>query len=399
MMTWIEIILYLLIALVVYTYVGYGVVLKFLVVLKRIFLSKTPEKKNNYEPLVTLVIPAYNERDFILKKVENSKSIDYPKDKLRILFITDGSTDGSEELLYQCEGVEVMHNNKRAGKAAAENRAIEQVNTPIVIFCDANTLLNRDVVKQLVKHYTDPNVGAVSGEKRISQSSQGKVSGAGEGAYWRYESALKKLDSKLYSIVGAAGELISFRTELFTPLEEDTILDDFVQTLRICEKGYKVAYEPNAVAEEMASANVKEELKRKIRIAAGGWQAMMRLKRLLLPFPNPVLTFQYISHRVLRWSLAPLALPLIFVLTLILVFEGEGNSFINIGLLICQLFFYGFSLLGWGSRNSVKKVKLFYIPYYFVMMNYAVYAGFFRWMGKAQKVTWERADRMQETGA
>ncbi|MDZ7845882.1 MAG: glycosyltransferase family 2 protein [Owenweeksia sp.] len=295
------------------------------------------------------------------EKAQNSLALDYPKDKLRILFITDGSDDGTPDVLRNIGGVEVTHENRRAGKAAAENRAMQLVNTPIVVFCDANTQLNPACIRELVKFYQDPKVGGVAGEKRVLSKEKDNAGGAGEGFYWKYESKLKKWDSELHTVVGAAGELISFRSELMTDLEEDTILDDFMQSLRICEKGYTVKYEPKAVALETASENVGEELKRKVRIAAGGWQSMSRLLSLLNPFRHSLLSFQYTSHRVLRWSVAAFALPVILLLNIALL---EHHMVYELTMLF-QLIFYGLAILGWILENRQIRIKLLFIPYYF----------------------------------
>ena len=384
----IELLFWLALALVFYTYLGYGILLFILVRIKRLFV-KEKAFDNSYEPEVTLVIPAYNEQDYIADKAQNSLELDYPKDKLRILFITDGSSDDTPKILEGIEGVEVTHEDIRAGKSAAENRAMTLVNTPIVVFCDANTYLNPACIRNLVRHYTDPKVGAVSGEKRVLSKGADTASAAGEGLYWKYESTLKKWDSELYTIVGAAGELISFRSELVQDLEADTILDDFIQTMWICQQGYRVKYEPESFAAETASDNVKEESKRKVRIAAGGWQSMARLLPILIPIPNPVLTFQYISHRVLRWSISALALPLIFILNYFLIELGPLYEY----LFYAQIAFYLLALLGWFLENRAIRVKALFVPYYFLMMNYAVFAGFFRWLKGSQKATWERAKR------
>jgi cellulose synthase/poly-beta-1,6-N-acetylglucosamine synthase-like glycosyltransferase len=376
---------------VFYTYIGYGLVLFVLVKVKDIF-SKKPIYNADYQPTVTLVVPAFNEESFILEKVKNSLDLDYPKGKLRILFVTDGSTDKTYQILKEAKGVELSHEDRRAGKAAAENRAMTLVDTPIVVFCDANTYLNRDCIKNLVRHYENPKVGAVSGEKRVMSSGADTASAAGEGLYWKYESILKRWDSELYTIVGAAGELISFRSELVQDLEEDTILDDFMQTMRICQQGYRVVYEPDSYAAETASDNVKEELKRKVRIAAGGWQSMRRLWTILIPIPQPILTFQYISHRVLRWSMSAFVLPVIFILNSLLFSQSDLYQY----LLYAQVLFYVTALIGWFLENKSIRVKVLFVPYYFLMMNYAVFLGFGRWLKGSQKVTWERAKRAEQ---
>ena len=283
--------------------------------------------------------------------------------------------------------IELFHQPERQGKIAAVERVMPHVKTPIVIYSDANTDLNPDAIRNIVRHYNDPSVGAVAGEKRVQMS--GEASGAGEGFYWKYESLLKRWDSELYSVVGAAGELFSLRTELFSPVEKDTLIEDFVMTLRVAQKGYRVVYEPEAFAVEGHSADVKEELKRKIRISAGGLQAVWRLRDLLNPFKYGILTFQYLSHRVLRWTLAPIALPIIFIINIFLAQESGLYQ----SILICQIFFYAMSILGWVFEQYKVKVKLFYIPYYFSMMNYAVYRGFFRLISGRQSVVWEKSKR------
>ena len=191
-------------------------------------------------------------------------------------------------------------------------------------------------------------------------------------------------------MVGAAGELFSIRTDLYEPVPSDTIIEDFFMTLRIAKRGYRVVYEPEAYAVESSSASVGEELKRKIRIAAGGLQAIYRLSPLLNPLRFGLLSFQYISHRVLRWTLAPVALPVIFVLNLILAQSGIP---LYEFLLFAQILFYTLALLGYLLERRKLKFKIFFIPYYFCMMNYAVYRGFIRIIRGSQSVIWERAKR------
>jgi cellulose synthase/poly-beta-1,6-N-acetylglucosamine synthase-like glycosyltransferase len=379
-------VLIFLIGLVFYTYLGYGLLMLLLVRLKRLFRSE--KKLEEYLPEVTLVVPCFNEEDFIQEKIANTQQLDYPKDKLRVVFITDGSTDRTVQILEKEEGLELMHRDIRAGKAAAMNRAMKAVDSEVVVFCDANTELEKGAIRNIARHYQDPLVGGVSGEKRVRKTGDADLAGAGEGLYWKYESALKKLDSELWTIVGAAGELVSFRTSLWQDLEEDSILDDFMMSMRIAAKGYRFIYEPEAYAIESPSADIREELKRKVRIAAGGWQSMSRLAFLLWPFPRPVLSFMYISHRVLRWSVSALALPLIFLLNAALLTESNGLKII----FVLQLLFYGMASVG--AIQAKKNIKSqFYVPYYFCLMNYAVFAGYFRWKKGQQSAVWERSKR------
>ncbi|MEI7981937.1 MAG: glycosyltransferase family 2 protein [Bacteroidota bacterium] len=388
----VKIVFWFFIFILFYAYLGYGILLWLLVKIKRPKGRKNSTTWLAEEPEVTLFVTAYNEKDFIDLKLQNSFSLDYPKDKIKHVWVTDGSDDGTPELLRKYEGVEVYHLPERAGKITAMNRGMQFVKTPLVIFSDGNTMLGKESVRRIVNLFKDPQVGCVSGEKRIFDK---EGAAATEGIYWKYESALKKLDARLYSVVGAAGELFALRTPLFRPVEKDTLLDDFIISLRIAEQGYTIQYDPDAYAIENPSASVKEELKRKIRISAGGIQSIIRLKELLNPFKYGVLSFQYISHRVLRWTLAPLGLLVAFCCNLLLVLNKGFLDFSNIytWLLYLQFLFYFLALLGWITEEKKIKIKLFFVPYYFFIMNLAVYLGFFRFIKKQQSVNWERAKR------
>ena len=395
-MTTLEIIFWILLFIVFYAYLGYGILLFFLVRLKRLFVKKKKNVNPDYEPEVTLFVAAYNEKDYVDDKVNNSFELEYPKEKVRQVWVTDGSDDGTPEMLkkYSDRGVEVYHEPARGGKIGAMNRGMQFVKTPIVIFSDGNTMLGKESVRRIVNLFANPEVGCVSGEKRIFNKEKDTAAGT-EGIYWKYESKLKKWDAELYSVVGAAGELFAIRTDLYQPVEKDTLLDDFIISLRVAMKGYTIQYDPEAYAIESASANVKEELKRKIRIAAGGIQSIVRLKPLLNIFKYGVLSFQYISHRVLRWTLAPLSLPLIFIVNLILALHYGLTNFSNIYTLLfyAEVLFYLMALIGWYLENRKISIKLLFVPYYFFVMNYAVYAGIRRYFKGQQSVNWERAKR------
>jgi cellulose synthase/poly-beta-1,6-N-acetylglucosamine synthase-like glycosyltransferase len=383
-----EIIFWTCIAIVFYSYIGYGIIIYIVVKIKNSIKKKT-EFDNSYEPEVTLVVPCFNEADYIEEKIKNSLELDYPKDKLKLIFISDGSSDDTPDRIKKYDSVIALHENKRSGKAAAMNRAMTYVTTPIVAFCDANTTLNKEAIRELVKHYKDEKVGAVTGEKRIISTNKEGASTAGEGIYWKYESLLKKLDSDFYSVVGAAGELMSYRTSLYKELPGDSLLDDLMQSMQIAIDGYRVIYEKNAWAAETASANVKEELKRKIRISAGAWQSMLRLGKAFNPFHNFNLFFAFISHRVLRWTLAPLSLLILLITNVLLA----SQSSLYTTILILQIGFYALALLGWYFENKRIKVKVLFVPYYFFIMNLCMYLGLFRFLKGKQSVSWERAKR------
>ncbi len=392
----IKILFWILLFVIFYAYLGYGIVLFILVKIKRLFFRKKSQAATDYEPDVTLFVAAYNEKDYVDAKVSNSLELEYPHEKVHQVWVTDGSNDGTPDLLqkYKDQGVEVYHEDARGGKIGAMNRGIQFVKTPIVIFSDGNTMLGKESIRRIVNLFADPKVGCVSGEKRIFNKDKDSAA-ATEGIYWKYESKLKKWDAELYSVVGAAGELFAIRTELFEKVEKDTLLDDLIISLRIAMKGKTIQYDPEAYAIESPSANVKEELKRKIRIAAGGIQSIVRLKPLLNIFKYGILSFQFISHRVLRWTLAPLSLPFIFLFNFYLAWQAGFANYSNIYTLLfyAQLLFYIMALSGWYLENRKISLKILFVPYYFFVMNYAVFAGINRYFKGQQSVNWERAKR------
>jgi cellulose synthase/poly-beta-1,6-N-acetylglucosamine synthase-like glycosyltransferase len=381
--------------IIFYAYIGYGILLYIVIKIRRMLgYVKTEEETTDYEPDVTLFIAAYNEKDFVAAKVQNSLELEYPKEKLHMVWVTDGSEDGTPEELKKYSGVTVHHLPGRSGKIGAMNRGMKFVETPIVVFCDANTMLGKESIRRIVRMFSNPKVGCVSGEKRIFSKEKDAAAGAGEGLYWKYESTLKKWDAELYSVVGAAGELFAIRTELYQEVERDTLLDDFIISLRVAQSGYTIQYDPEAYAIETASANVKEELKRKIRISAGGLQSVVRLRSLLNVFKYGTLSFQYISHRVLRWTLAPLSLLFLIPIGLLLAInEGLFNFGFYCILFWMQILFYCSALLGWYLENKSIKVKLLFVPYYFFIMNLSVFLGLKRFLKGSQSVNWERAKR------
>jgi len=342
-------------------------------------------------PTCTLIVAAYNEEAFIEEKIKNSLGLIYPYGKLQFIFITDGSSDATPEIVSKFPEINLMHSAERKGKMAAVHRAVAATNSDVIVFTDANTFLNKEAVINICRHYSNPKVGAVAGEKRV-QITETADATAGEGFYWKYESKLKTWDSELYSVVGAAGELFSVRTSLYEYVPSNAIIDDFMISMLIAKKGYKIVYEPEAYASETSSEDVKEELKRKIRIAAGGLQSIIWLKSLLNPFKMPLLSFQYISHRVLRWTVVPFLMILALLLNILIVAEGNSGYIYQL-LLVAQILFYGMSLLGWLMEARQIKIKVFFIPYYFAMMNYAVIRGIFRYSTGRQSAIWEKAKR------
>jgi len=379
---------YISVFILLYAYVGYGVLLWLISRLKRSMLAPAGTAEL---PAVTLIIPAYNEADCLHGKLQNCLELDYPADKLRLVVVTDGSTDESETILQQFhQRITWLHQSTRQGKMAAINRSMQYVETPIVVFSDANTMLNQQAISQLVKHYADPHVGGVAGEKKVVLKNNGAI-GLGEGLYWQYESRMKQLDSNFNTVVGAAGELFSMRTSLFVPQDEQLLLDDFMLSMKLCIDGYRVVYEPGAFATEVASINLEEEKKRRIRIAAGAFQSVTRLWPYLLIVKHPLLYFQYFSRRILRWIACPISLLVCFVANAYLVWQPGAHWGIQ-AFFVLQLLLYTAALLGGiGYRKGV--VTLFFIPFYFLFMHVSLVWGWIHYITNRQSVLWDKSKR------
>lgn len=380
-----------LIGIIVYAYFGYTALL-LLISLFRKKNELTTYKAKADLPTITHVIAAYNELEIIPEKIANCTSLNYPQDKILHLWVTDGSNDGSNNYLTQNTSHIVLHKNERKGKTAALNRAMKQVSTSITIFSDANTILSENALLELAAGFNAPNTGCVAGEKQVISNKKDSAPGAGEGLYWNYESVIKSLESTCNSTMGAVGELYAIRTELFQELSENTILDDFLISMSCLEKGYKIKYCPRAMAREKSSYSINDEVKRKIRIAAGGFQVLFGKPSLLNIFKRPFSSFQFLSHKVLRWVAVPFCFPLLLIINILLV-KDISNSALYTFLLALQILFYAFALLGYAARNYSTRVKILFIPYYVFIMNVSQISGLFRYLSGNQSAAWEKAKR------
>jgi cellulose synthase/poly-beta-1,6-N-acetylglucosamine synthase-like glycosyltransferase len=393
-MVTLKVIFWICLAIVVYTYVGYGVLLYMLLCVKRLLCKPQKEPvlpNDNQLPDVTLMICAYNEEDIIGEKMENIRQIDYPADRFCIMWVTDGSNDRSNELLKEYPEVTLVYSPERRGKAAAMQHGLRENKAEYVVFTDANTMLNTNAIREIIRQFMKPNVSCVSGEKRVIARVNGQVAAEGEGLYWKYESTLKRWDSELYSAMGAAGELFAVRMSHYRPAPSNALLDDFMMSMLIVRDGHRIAYTSEAYAMEYGSADMHEESKRKRRIAAGGLQSIWWLRSLMNPFKHPMVSFLFVSHRVLRWSITPFALVALIPLNIALALMNAGTVYTVIGIL--QALFYAATLTGWLQARTGHKSKLFYIPYYFMFMNVNVFRGINYLSTHHQSGAWEKAKR------
>jgi len=380
--------------IVFYTYIGYGILLYIIIRLKRLLKGEPLQAAMPADedlPTMTLMICAYNEEEVVAEKMENTLALDYPKDKLRIMWVTDGSNDRTNELLKAYPEVDIVFSPERKGKTAALKHGLRELKTRYVAFTDANTMINSDALREIARLFSDPTIGCVSGEKRVAARKAGEMAAEGEGLYWKYESTLKRWDYELYSAMGAAGELYAIDPKLCRDVPDEALLDDFMMSMYVVQAGKRIAYTPDAFAREYGSANIFEESKRKRRIAAGGLQSIWWLRSMLNPFHQPLVTFQYVSHRVLRWSITPIAMVLLLLVNIALVAMGAGTFYTVV--LILQVLFYLMALAGWLFNRYGYKNKLLYTAYYFVFMNFNVFRGmsYLRTHGKSG--AWEKAKR------
>jgi len=374
MLVWLQVIFWLAAAVIAYTFLGYPLLIGLLA--RR---RPHPVRQAEITPPVTLLIPAYNEAAVVARKLEVSLGLDYPAHLLEIVVVTDGSTDETVDIVasYAPRGVCLYHQPERRGKAAAINRVMPLLSGDIVVFTDANTLIEPQALRALVRNFADPGVGGVNGEKRVLDG--------GEGLYWRYESFLKHCDSAVSSVMGAAGEFFAIRRELFQPPEEDSIIEDFVTSLRLVAAGWRVVYEAEAVAREEASPSLAGDWRRRTRIAAGGFQSIVRLRKLLSP-AHGLVAWQYVSHRVLRWAVTPFLLPLVYAFNALLI----GQRLYGV-LFLAQTVFYVLALIGYGLTHRGIRGGPLHAAFYFCFANAAALAGFWRYVTRRQPVTWEKA--------
>lgn len=382
-----KIIFWLSLLFILYTYFGYPILLFFLTRFK-----VKPSKNLLFIPKVSMIITVYNEEEVIKDKLENAISLDYPKDKFEIIVVSDSSTDKTDDIVreFSSKEVKLIRMPERGGKAWALNAAVPKADGEIIVLSDARQLYDKKAILELVSNFSDPKVGAVSGELYL-MNPQGDGVGEGVGLYWKYEKLMRKMESRLYSTSGATGAIYAIRKDLYRPIPDDTILDDVLIPMNIVLNGYRVIFEEEARAYDKVATTAKQELTRKIRTLSGNYQLLFRMHGLFNPFKNKVL-FQFISHKVFR-LLAPLALIIIFISNIFLL----PLLFYKV-IFFLQLFFYVCAILGHFMSKAKPSLicRFLGIPYAFVVLNYAALAGLYRYITKKHQVTWEKANNGED---
>jgi len=342
-------------------------------------------------PKVSFIIAAYNEEKVIKDKLDNTLALNYPDNDFEIIVVSDGSDDKTVDIVksFSDSGVISLHEDARSGKTSALNRAVLNASGDILVFSDANNDFSSNAVVKLVKHFSDNAIGGVTGAKHI-YTSESRESAVGDGLYWKYESFIKKAESRLGSITAADGEIVAIRKSLYKPVNPELINDDAAITFDIVRSGHRIIYEPEARSYEQASEDLYDDINVKIRMTAGGYQTISYEWKYLFP-PLNWFSFSFISHKVLRW-ITPHLMLLTFI-TSMLLSTLFSASIVYLFLLVAQLVFYLISLYGWNQRKSGNMPTLIYIPMYFTVMNIALFMGFIRYISNNQGVNWVKARR------
>ena len=367
--------------LVVYTYLIYPVLL---------WLLAAGRKMPEYAPLgewpgVSLIIAAHNEEAVLRAKLENALAMDYPANRLDIIVVSDASTDGTDRIVAEFteRGVRLHRQEARGGKTEAQNAGVRLARGQFVAFSDANSMYAPSALKRLLAPFADERIGCVCGELQYANPDE-QGAGKGEGLYWRYEQFLKRRESLLSSALGANGAIYALRRELFVELRGD-IISDFVAPLHAWRRGFRIAYEPTAIATEYSSGRFGDEFRRRRRIVSRSLYGLWTEAGLLNPFAHFFFALQMFSHKLLRW-LVPVWLVVVLAVNISLVADGYYGL-----LLALQVAFYGLATLGLLLPEWLGRHWLFYVPAYFTATNWGTLLGLLSFLTGRRHRVWQPA--------
>jgi cellulose synthase/poly-beta-1,6-N-acetylglucosamine synthase-like glycosyltransferase len=364
--------------MIFYVYLGYPLIAFLLS-----FILNKQVKKASYEPMVTILIAAYNEEDDIEDTVKNKLNLNYPKEKLEIIVISDGSTDRTDQIVkgYEIQGVKLLRQEPRAGKTSALNMSVPQAKGDIIVFSDANSQYDKNTLTKLVVNFNDPDVGYVTG-KMIYVNIDGSTIGDGCSAYMKYENILRDLETRLGSVVGVDGGVDAVRKKLYQPMNNDQ-LPDFVQPLKVVEQGYRVVYEPEALLQEQALKASSDEYRMRVRVSLRAMWALYDMRNLLTFSPSLIFSWQLLSHKVLRY-LCFIFLLVAFFTNLTLWNEGVFYKLI----FIIQCLSYLGALISPTLEKKGYASKVLYLFNYFTLLNLASAHAFIKFIMRKKIVTW-----------
>ncbi len=385
-----EIIFWLSAAALLYTYVGYPLLL----ILASRLRGRPVRREPQFTPAVSFVITAYNEERDLAAKLENTLALDYPKELLEVIVASDCSTDRTDEIVrgFAARGVRLHRQPERLGKTAAQNAAVELAHGEIVLFSDATTHYQRDVLRVLMPSFADPTVGCATG--RVAYTDPGSTSvGHGTRSYWSYEFLLKKHESNVRSLIGVCGCLYAVRRSAYVPLYHEAC-SDFIIATKMVEQGLRAVYEPDAVCVEETNQQGGKEFKTRVRIMTQTFADLWRNRRMMNPFRTGFYAVELLSHKVMRYLV-----PVFLILALVASAALAPRSLFYAVAFIAQLCFYGAAAAAWLLERMGLHNRLLAIPHYFVLANLASLIAFYKFARGERYVRWEPIRASAEQGA
>lgn len=367
------------VAALFYTYIGYPL----FVYLFSLLFPKKIEKKH-FEPTITILITAYNEEKSIREKLENTLKIEYPKEKLEILVASDGSSDKTDEIVKEFaeKGVKLFHQAGRKGKTYTQNKALEIASGEIVLFSDATTDYQKNVLREVLPNFADEKIGCVAGKLIYVDKADSDV-GKGAKSYWNYETFIKENESRACSLIGASGCLYAVRKSAYQPMYPEACSDFLICTV-VYRQGLRSIYEPNAVCFEETNQRTDKEMKMRIRVISQTYTDLWRNRDMMNPFKSGFYAIELISHKLFRYAV-PIFLFLIFLSSAFLSFKS--SLFLIIFAL--QIIFYTIAFFAWILEKTSVKIGVLAIPLYFVLTNFASIIGFYKFLNGERYATWE----------
>ncbi len=374
-----QIIFWISIAALVFTYVGYPL----LVYLLSKFSPK-PVNKRHIEPDVTILITAYNEENVIRQKIENTLLIDYPKEKLEILVASDGSTDRTDKIVseFADRGVKLFHQAGRKGKTFTQNEAVARTSGEIILFSDATTNYKSDVLRQILPNFGDEAIGCVAG-KLIYVDESGSDIGKGAKSYWNYETQIKQSESDACSLIGASGCLYAVRRSAYQPMYPEACSDFLICTI-VYKQGFRSIYEPKAVCVEVTNQGTSEEMRMRIRVISQTFTDLWRNRGMMNPFKSGFYAIELISHKLLRYMVPVFLLTTMFSSS-ILSFSSEFFTLV----FALQAAFYAAAFITWLAARTGLRIGRLAILHYFVLTNFAALIGFYNFLRGEKYAAWE----------
>lgn len=395
MNTTLQVLFWLASGMVIYSYVGYPIILCLLAKFK----GRRPNSDSAAEgakpleeyPFVSIIIAAYKEESVILERLNNAVSLDYPADRYEVLIGCDGNEDTTGELVntFDDSSIKLCQYPQRRGKPSVLNDTVPQAKGDLIAFSDANTFWEPDALKRLVSHFENPEVGGVCGQLCLTDPHTGENV---DGMYWKYENVLKRWEGQIGALLGVNGAIYAIRKELWEEIPANSIVDDFLIGMRVHLKGSQLLFDEKAIANEESAPSIGAEFHRRARIGAGGFQSLCWLSSLLSP-KYGYTAFAFWSHKVARW-LCPAFLAVAFVTNLFLI-----NQPLYQATMILQCCFYAIAMIGRYVVGNGKAVRITRLTTMFTEMNLALTVGFLRWASNRQSGAWKRTERQAEVNA